>query len=97
MRYMLITFFRQKGGQIDEQVAVAKKLKPADNQTSNIIIDYKERKIIKCIIEGNIIDTDYDRMVAYYRRVYPVLVEQLEREHAPPEPAPEPNESSVKT
>jgi hypothetical protein len=33
MRYLLITFVRKPGGQIDELVAVGKRIKPADLQT----------------------------------------------------------------
>ena len=40
MRYFLITFMRKPGGQIDEQVTVAKKIKPSDLQTCNVILDY---------------------------------------------------------
>lgn len=80
MRYLLITFFRKPGGQIDEQVAVAKKIKPVDLQTCNVILDYATKKIEKCIIEGNKLDTDWDRMNTYYKEIYPALIEQLERE-----------------
>lgn len=80
MRYLLITFFRKAGGQIDEQVKVAKKVKPADISTCNVIIDYGLKKVDKCVVEGKKLDTDYDRMTAYYRKIYPALIDQLERE-----------------
>ena len=80
MRYLLITFFRKPGGQIDEQVAVSKRIKPADLQTCNVILDYKARKVEKCIVEGRTVDTDFDRTSEYYKKIYPVLVDQLERE-----------------
>lgn len=79
MRYLLITFFRRPGGQIDEQVAIAKKVKPADTQTCNVILDYVNKKIQKCVIEGKIIDTDFEKMNTYYKKVYPNLIEQLEK------------------
>ena len=80
MRYLLITFMRKAGGQIDELVAVGKKVKPADLQTCNVIIDYAQKKILKCVIEGKVVDTDFERMDAYYKKVYPNLIEQLEKE-----------------
>jgi hypothetical protein len=80
MRFLLITFYRKPGGQIDEQVAISKKVKKSDNQTCNVILDFAEKKIQRCIIEGKVVDTDWARLVEYYRQIYPQLIEQLERE-----------------
>ena len=80
MRYLLITFMRKPGGQIDEAVAVSKKIKPADLQTCNVIIDYADKKVMKCVVEGKVVDTDFERMDAYYKQVYPNLITQLEKE-----------------
>lgn len=80
MRYLLITFLRKPGGQIDEMVKIAKKIKPADIQTCNVILDYGNKKINKCVIEGKKLDTDFDKMNDYYKKIYPQLIEQLEKE-----------------
>jgi hypothetical protein len=80
MRYLLISFFRKKGGQIDEMVKVSKKLQESDISTSNVIIDYADKKVEKCVVEGKEVDTDFTRMDTYYRKIYPALIEQLERE-----------------
>lgn len=80
MRYLFITFFRKANGQIDEQVAVSKRVKPADLQTVNVIIDYATKKVEKCVIEGKVVATDFDRMNTYYKKIYPNLIEQLEKE-----------------
>lgn len=79
MRYLLITFSRQPNGQIDEQVGFSKNVKPKDLQTCNVILDYKERKVNKCVIEGKIVPTDFDKMNEYYKQVYPELIEQMEK------------------
>lgn len=79
MRYLLITFFRKPGGQIDEQVQVAKKVKRSDDQMCNVILDFQDKKVTKCVIEGKVVDTDWDRMSSYYKKIYPNLVEQLEK------------------
>ncbi len=71
---------RKPGGQIDEQVAVGKKVKQADLQTCNVIVDYAQKKVIKCVVEGKVVDTDFERMDAYYKQVYPNLIGQLEKE-----------------
>lgn len=71
---------RKPGGQIDEMVAVSKKLKASDHQTCNVIIDYSSKKVEKCIIEGKKVDTDFEKMNDYYKQIYPKLIMQLERE-----------------
>ncbi len=80
MRYMLISFFRKPNGAIDEQVTVSKRIKPADQQMSNIILDFAEKKVMKSVIEGQVLDTTWDKMYTYYQKIYPSLVAQLERE-----------------
>jgi hypothetical protein len=77
MRYLLVTYFRKPGGQIDEQVGMSKRIRTSDQQTCNVIIDYAERQVVKCIIEGKAVDTDFDRLTEYYREVYPELIENL--------------------
>jgi hypothetical protein len=71
---------RKPNGQIDEQVAVSKKVKPSDYQTCNVILDYANKKIDKCVIEGKALDREWDKMHEYYVRIYPNLIAQLEKE-----------------
>jgi len=73
---------RKPNGQIDEQVAVSKRVKPSDLQTCNVIIDYEKKKLDKCVIEGKVVDTDFDKMNEYYKKVYPTLIDQLEKNNA---------------
>lgn len=80
MRYLLISFFRKRAGQIDEMVSVVKRVRTSDMDNANVILDFADRKIVKCIIEGKNHDTTFDKMRDYYARIYPNLVEQLERE-----------------
>ena len=82
MRYLLITYMRKPGGQIDEQVTVSKKVKISDIQTCSVIVDYQKRKVDKCVIEGKVVDTDFERMSEYYKKVYPTLIDQLEKNNA---------------
>lgn len=80
MRYLLLTFLRKPNGQIDELVHVSKKLKNSDLSTCNVILDYADSTIVKCVIEGKKLDTDWDRMNNYYKKIYPSLIEQLVKE-----------------
>ena len=79
MKYLLITFLRKPNGQIDEQVAISKRVRPADLKTCNVILDFNKKKIDKCLIEGKVVDTDWVKMIEYYKRVYPTLIDQLEK------------------
>lgn len=68
------------GGQIDEVVTVTKRIKTNDLQTCNIIMDYKDKKVDKCVIEGKRLDSDWERLDSYYRQLYPSIIERLEKE-----------------
>lgn len=76
--YLLITYKRQAGGTINEEVSVAKRIKPNDIQMCNVIMDYKQRKVEKCLIEGKRVDTDFDKLHEYYKKIYPNYISQLE-------------------
>ena len=80
MRYLLVSFLRRRAGQIDEMVSVTKRVRTSDMESNNVILDFAEKKVVKCLIEGKDHDTTFDKMRDYYNRVYPKLVEQLERE-----------------
>jgi hypothetical protein len=80
MRYLFVSFLRKTGGQIDEMVKVNKKVRPADLNSCNIILDFANREVVKCVIEGKILDTSFDKMEEYYKRVYPALISQLKKE-----------------
>jgi hypothetical protein len=80
MRYLLISFLRRNGGQIDEMVSVSKRVQTSDMNSCNVILDFADKKVVKSVIEGKQHDGDFDRMRDYYVKVYPTLIEQLERE-----------------
>ena len=79
MRYMLITYLRKPNGQIDEQVEIAKNIRPKDVQTCNVIMDFQEKKVEKCLIEGKTVDTTWDQLRDYYQKVYPDVVDRIEK------------------
>ena len=85
MRYLTVTFFRKPNNQIDEQVGFSKRVRDIDMQMCNIILDYQDQKVIKCVVEGKVLPTDFDRMNNYYKEIYPDLVSQLEKVNKKPE------------
>ena len=79
MRYLLIVFVRKPNGQIDEQVSISKKIRTSDLQSCNVILDFSKKKVDKCVIEGKIVNSDWDKLIEYYKRIYPTLIDQLEK------------------
>ena len=79
MRYLLIVFVRKANGQIDEQVSIAKRVRTSDLQMCNVIMDYGKKKVEKCVVEGKVVATDWDKLNDYYKRIYPTLIDQLEK------------------
>jgi hypothetical protein len=59
---------------------MSRRVKLTDQQLMNVILDYAEKKVLKCVIEGKVVDTDWDRMNDYYKKIYPNLIGQLEKE-----------------
>lgn len=85
-------------GQIDEMVNVSKRVRTSDMNSANVILDFAEKKIDKCIIEGKQHDSTFEQMRDYYFKVYPQLVEQLEREaHITKEQEKKAGKAKVKT
>lgn len=94
MRYLTLTYYKKADGKIDESMAVSKNLKTRDIQMANVILDFKELKVVKCSMGAVQIPKDWDRVVAYYHQHYANIIERLFKENGyelvkPEEPAPE--------
>jgi hypothetical protein len=87
MRYLLLTYYTKPNGQIDEVMTVTKKLRTRDWQTANVILDFKECKVLAASVKGMIATRDWDTIVSYYYRHYAHTIERLFQEngHAAPE------------
>ena len=87
MRYLMLTYYYQANGKIDEGMTVATRVKPKDWQTASVILDFKELKVLKASLRDNSIPKDWDRIVGYYYPFYPAIMERLLQEngHEPPE------------
>lgn len=79
MRYFIVTYLRKPDGKVDEQVEISKTLKERDISTANIILDFKDKKVQKSVIQGQVIPTEWDVIVAHYRQVYPDYIDELEK------------------
>ena len=81
MRYLLLTYYTKPDGRIDESMAVSKRVKTSDLQTANVILDFKELKVIKASMGGTIVPPDWDRIVSYYHQHYASTIERLFKEN----------------
>lgn len=96
MRYLLLTYYTQASGKIDEAMTVSNKIRTKDWQTVNVILDFKECKVLKASTGNTTIPKDWDRIVGYYYPFYTQTFERLfeENGHEPPQ-AEEPKEVSA--
>lgn len=81
MRYLIFTYYRKANGQIDEAMSLANRVKLKDLQTANVILDFKEQKVDRCMVEGMDGVKDWDTVVAYYYKHYTHTIERLFEEN----------------
>lgn len=77
MRYLMLTFYTQASGKIDEHMVVANNIRKKDWQTVNVILDFKECKVIKSTVAGQLATKDWDTLVGYYYPFYTQIIERL--------------------
>lgn len=77
MRYLTLTYIRKPNGQIDESMTVVKNLKKKDWQTANVILDFKEQKVLLGSMDGKQVPKDWDKVVSYYYPFYTNIIERL--------------------
>ena len=91
MRYLLLTYYTKPSGKIDEVMTVTNKLKPKDWQMTNVILDFKDCKVLLCSVAGLTATKDWDTIVSYYYKHYSSTIERLFQENGhelPTESAP---------
>lgn len=77
MRYLLLTYYTQASGKIDEAMVVTNKIRTKDWQTVNVILDFKECKVLKAGVKDTNIPKDWERIVGYYYPFYTQIMERL--------------------
>ena len=97
MRYMIITYMqraarRGRPPQQDEVVSVARRLKPNDLATGSVILDFRDRTVIKASVGEQIAPRDFVKIRDYYYQHYPELIDQLESAQASPDTASAPSQ-----
>ena len=77
MRYLILTYYYQPNGKIDEGMTVTNRVRTKDWQTASVILDFKELKVLKAALRDTAIPKDWDRIVGYYYPYYPAIMERL--------------------
>ncbi len=80
----MLTYFYQANGKIDEGMTVATRVRTKDWQTANVILDFKEQKVLKASVRDTAIPKDWDRIVGYYYPFYTNIMERLLVENGHP-------------
>jgi hypothetical protein len=83
MRYLLITYYTKPSGSIDESIEITKNLRRRDLQLCNVILDFKEKSILKASMNGVVVPKNWDRIVDYYRQHYASAIEDLIKTNSP--------------
>jgi hypothetical protein len=81
MRYLLLTYYTRPSGKIDEVMTISTRLKRKDLQMTNVILDFKEQKVIQCSVGGITANKDWDTIVSYYYKHYSATMERLFQEN----------------
>ena len=89
MRYLMLTYYYQDSGKIDEGMTVTTRVRTKDWQTASVILDFKELKVLKAALRDTTIPKDWDRIVGYYYPFYTNIMERLLQENGHALPAKE--------
>ena len=81
MRYLMLTYYTKPNGKIDESMTVTTRVKPKDWQMANVILDFRELKVLKASLRDNNIPKDWDRIVSYYYPFYTKIMERMLQEN----------------
>ena len=81
MRYLIFTYYTKPSGKIDEVMSLSNRVKPKDLQTANVILDFRDQVVLKCVIDGKSMPKEWDTIVAYYYKHYQATMERLFKEN----------------
>ena len=81
MRYLILTYYKKPNGQTDESMAVSKNLKNRDLQCANVILDFRDLKVVKASMNGNVVPKDFHKIVEYYMQHYENIITRLFNEN----------------
>jgi|DEB0MinimDraft_4_1074332.scaffolds.fasta_scaffold75038_2 hypothetical protein len=77
MRYFTLTYYKQPDGKINEVAGTCNNLKARDKANCNVILDFREEKIIKCTVNGAGLDVEWLAVIDYFSQYYADTFKQL--------------------
>lgn len=81
MRYFTVSYHRKANGQMDESIGLSRSLKTRDIQECAVIVDFRDKKVVKASLEGTSVPKDFDRIVSFYHQHYQHVIDRLLREN----------------
>ena len=81
MRYFLVTYVKRPNGKLDEQTAVVRNLKRSDYQLRNIILDFRDMKVLSCHVDGITVPKNWDSIHNYFLLHYEAVFRRLHEEN----------------
>jgi len=78
MRYLVITYIKKPDGQVDEATTIVKSLKSKDLSMGSVILDFKEKNIVKASFSGTLAEKRWDKIRDFYYEYYPKYIDLLE-------------------
>jgi hypothetical protein len=84
MRYLFLTYYTKPDGKIDESMQLSNKVRSRDWQTVNVMLDFKDLKVLKCSMGKVVVPRDWDKIVSYYYQHYSATIERLFEENGHP-------------
>jgi hypothetical protein len=82
MRYLVIEYLQQPDGKYNEKITIEPRLKDKHMTRAMVILDYKERKIVKLRADLAAGPRDFDRVSNFYKQNYRKVIETLEAGYA---------------
>lgn len=79
-RYLTVRYMHKADGNIDEAVRVDNRLRDKDYTSANVILDFKEKKVLKSRLGGEVGSKDWDTVRGYYAEHYADLIKNLEKD-----------------
>lgn len=76
-RYLIITYIKRPDGKIDETSVVSSYVRKRDLQCGSIILDFKDRAVIKANYNTINIDKDWVTLISYYHQHYESIIDTL--------------------
>jgi hypothetical protein len=86
MRYLIVTYMRRAARrgqepQQDEVVSVSRRLRPRDISEGSVILDFRDRSVVKASVGDQTAPRDFQRIRDYYYQHYRDLIDDIERQY----------------